>query len=64
MISLKYMYINGGQAEQISDRAGLKRQQPSKPPGLGPVGTVSSGFGCEIVRYFEIYLCLNFVRDI
>ena len=63
MISLKYMYINGGQAEQISDRAGLKWQRPSKPPGLGPVG-VSSGFGSEIARYFEIYICLNFVRDI
>ena len=63
MMSLKYMYINGGKAKQIGDRAGLKRQRPSKPPGLGPVG-VSSGFGSEIVRYFEIYICLNFVRDI
>ena len=63
MMSLKYMYINGGQAEQIGDRAGIKRQRPSMPPGLGPVtvGTVFPGFGYEIVCHFEIYLRLNFV---
>ena len=37
MTSLKYMFINGGKAEQIGDRAGLKRQRPTSVCHPAPV---------------------------